>query len=151
MSTTVVLPLVQQPTATPAQPQQWRPGPFDLPGELDRSTLDVAFKTVFDQTYTLQQNVAQAVVPGTRVASGALKLPAAGVLKAVATGLSTLSNIVVSIDSALQPTNVWATAQPSPTVPGAFDIAVYAPTSSSNNTPVLATGRPIVRWHAYGT
>jgi hypothetical protein len=151
MATTVIVPRVQQPAASPSQPQQWRPGPFDTPGELDRSTLDVAFKTVFDQTYTLQQNVAQAVVPGTRVASGALRLPASGSLKAVATGLTTLSNVTVSIDSALQPTNLWPTAQPSPTVPGAFDVAVFAPTSSGNNTPVLATGSPIVRWHAYGT
>jgi len=150
MSTTVVLPRIQTPVATKTQP--WRPGPFQgQPGELDRSQLDQVIKTTFDQIYTLQQNAAGTVTQGASIASGAVLVPAGGVLKAVATGLHTVSNVVVSVDSALAPTNLWVTAQPSSTVPGAFDIAVFQPTSSGNNTPVLATVSSVVRWHAYGT
>jgi hypothetical protein len=150
MSTTVVLPRIQTPVATKTQP--WRPGPFQgQPGELDRSQLDQVIKTTFDQIYTLQQNAAGTVTQGASIASGAVLVPAGGVLKAIATGLRTVSNVVVSVDAGTVATNLWVSATPSATVPGAFDIFVWQPTSSGNNTPTAATGATTIRWHAYGT
>jgi hypothetical protein len=145
---TIPLPVVQQPQPS-TQSQRWRPGPFDIVGELDKRTLDVAWKAIFDHSYGLEQSSVQSVVPGSRMASGALTVT--GQMNAVATGLSTLSNVTVSVDSKLTPTNLWVTAQPSASQPGAFDVAVFQPTSASVNTPVLATVPAIVRWHAFGT
>ena len=148
MSTTVVLPLVQQPSvSTPSQ--QWRPAPLNLPGDLDRNELDLAIKTMYDTHYTIQQNSVQSAQPGSKMASSALLVTGSG--KAVATGLRTLSNIVVSIDAGAAASNLWVTATPSTTVPGAFDVYVWQPTGSGNNTPIAATAPATIRWHAWGT
>lgn len=150
MSTSVKLPLIQGVRSTP--PKRWRPGPFEgQPGELDRSQLDTALKAIYDHAYSLEQSSVQAVVEGTKMASGALIVPAGGKLKAVATGLQTLSNVVVSVDAGANATNKTVSATPSTTAAGAFDVYVYQPTSPTSTVPVLATSPTIVRWHAYGT
>jgi hypothetical protein len=143
------LPIVQQPQPS-TQGQRWRPGPFEgIPGELDRHQLDVAIKTIYDHSYGLEQSSVQAVVQGSRMASGVVNV--AGRLNAVVTGLTTLSNVVATVDSGGTPSNKWVTATPSTTVPGAFDVAVWHPTSSTDNTPALILTVAMVRWIAFGT
>lgn len=133
-------------------PIRWRPGPFEgIPGDIDRSQLDTAFKAIFDHSYGLEQQatLTPKALNGSATAAGSLKVT--GSVKAVASGLSTLSNIVVSIDSGGQPSNITVTANPSAHTAGAFDIQVWQPTSSGNNTPVAASAPVTVRWHAWGT
>lgn len=149
MSTSVPLPLVQTPKTGQQQGQRWRPAPFEGIGELDKHQLDLALKTIYDVHYTLEQSAVAAVVAGSRMASGALSVK--GSLKAVASGLNTLSNVTVSIDAGAAPTNRWVTATPSKTVPGAFDVFVWKPTATGDNTPIAETAAVTVRWHAFGT
>lgn len=135
-------------------PKRWRPGPFDGQlGDIDRSQLDAALKAIYDHSYGLEESSLQVVdtQSNSRMATGAVIVPTGGVLKAVATGLSTVSNVVVSEDSGSTPSARKVTATLSTTKPGAIDIYVWQPTSSSVTTPVAATVPVTVRWHAWGT
>lgn len=118
---------------------RWRPAPFEGLTDIDRHELDLALKTIYDAHYTL----ADSIVFGTLTVRG-------GVMKAVATGLSTLSNVIVSIDAGAAPTNLTVTASLSRT-PGAFDVYVWRPTSAVDNTPVPAVSPVTVRWSAKGS
>jgi hypothetical protein len=123
----------------------WRPAPFKDP------ELDLAIKSAYDNISGLQASAVQAVgaLQGSRMSTGALRVT--GGVKGVATGLSTLSNVVASLDSGSSPTNMTLSATPSQNSPGTFDVYVFAPTSTSNNTPILASASMLVRWHAWGT
>lgn len=125
--------------------QRYRPGP------LADAEADLGMKTAYDRVDTLERT--RPSVPdglnGSKLSSGALQVT--GLVKGVATGLSTLSNVIVSIDAGATPTNLTVTATPSATVPGTFDVYVWKPTSSGNNTPILNTVPATVRWHAWGT
>lgn len=108
-------------------------------------------KTIYDRVDTIEDTGLgfPPTLNGSHMSSGAIAVT--GTLKGVATGLRTLSNVIVSIDNGLVPHNRWVSATPSATVPGAFDVAVFKPTSASVNTPVLETVPVTVRWHAWGT
>jgi hypothetical protein len=141
-----IFPLAQQSSNPANRPgDRWRPGPFQDP------EIDLAIKTSFDNVYGLEHTSTQTPdsINGSSVSSGALSVT--GSVKAVATGLSTLSNIIVSIDSAGVPHNLTVSATPSVSIPGTFDVAVFKPTAAGNNTPILNTVPTVVRWHAWGT
>jgi hypothetical protein len=123
----------------------WRPAPFKDP------ELDLAIKSAYDNISGLQASAVQSVgaLHGSKMSTGAISV--VGSVKGVATGLSTLSNVVASIDSGATPTNMTPSATPSQNSPGTFDLYVFAPTSTANNTPILATSAALVRWHAWGT
>lgn len=123
----------------------WRPAPIADPN------IDLAVKEAYDNISGLQASAVQSVsaLQGSRMSSGALTVT--GSMKGVATGLSTLSNVVAGIDTGSSPTNMTVSATPSHNQPGTFDVYVFAPTSTSNNTPILATSAAVVRWHAWGT
>lgn len=143
---TQIFPSVQTPTASENRPSdRWRPGPHPDPDT------DLALKTAYDSIYGLEHRSAQTPEPlnGSTMSCGAITVT--GQLKGVATGLSTLSNVIVSIDAGAAPTNLTVTATPSTTVPGTFDVYVWKPTSASVNTPILNTVPTVVRWHAWGT
>ena len=129
------------PTIQTPQPfiqQRWRPKPFADPEQ------DLATKTIFDNVYGLEATATQAVkaLQGSKTSSGAISVT--GSMKGVATGLSTLSNVVVSIDNGSTPTNMIVTATPSTITAGTFDI--YCWISSA-----LATTPMLIRWIAWGT
>ena len=129
-------PKVQAPM--PFTVQRWRPKPFTDP------ELDLATKTIFDNVYGLEATSTQAVtaLQGSKTSSGAITVT--GSMKGVASGLSTLSNVVVSIDSGSTPTNMIVTATPSTITAGTFDIYCWV-SSAPASSPAL------VRWLAWGT
>lgn len=132
-------------TTRSATAPRWRPAPFQ------DVELDLAMKTAFDNTDSLEKTSAQmpSTLHGSSIANGTSKVT--GSLKGIATGLSTVSNVIVSIDSAGAPSNLTVTARPSPNMPGGIDIFVWMPTSAANNTPIAATIVAVIRWHAWGT
>lgn len=141
-----IFPPIQDAGDPAARPgKRWRPPPFK------DAEIDLAVKTAFDSTYGLEHTSTQTPgsLNGSSVASGALSVK--GSVKAVATGLSTLFNVIVSFDTGLTPHNFTVSATPSSSIAGAFDIAVFKPTSNVDNTPILATTPVVVRWHAWGT
>ena len=144
-----IVPNVQTPATTAIR--RWRPDPFDTPQDLDRAALDLAIKTAYDSIYGLENSSPQLpdALIGSSQSAGALAVT--GSAKSVATGLKTVSNVVVSIDNGAVATNLWVTATPSATVMGAIDIFVWKPTASNNNTPIAATSAVNIRWHAWGT
>jgi hypothetical protein len=123
----------------------WRPAPFADP------ELDLAVKTAYDHISGLQATKVQspATLQGSSVSAGAATVT--GSLKGVATGLSTVSTVVASLDTGTTPTNMTVSATPSTIAPGSIDIYVYAPSATNNNTPILAASALKVRWHAWGT
>jgi hypothetical protein len=144
-----IVPGVQTPST--AAPKRWRPDPFDLPQDIDKAALDLAIKTAYDSIYGLEASSPQLpdALVGSSQSAGALAVT--GSAKSVATGLKTVSNVVVSIDNGSVATNLWVTAAPSATVMGTIDIFVWKPTASNNNTPIAATSAVSIRWHAWGT
>ena len=137
-------PAIQAPT--PFKVQRWRPAPI-----LTDQNLDLAIKTAFDNTSNLESTSPQSPVAlhGSQISSGALSVT--GLLKAVATGLGTVSNVVAGIDNGSAATNMWVTATPNTVTPGTFDIYVWKPTASGDTTPTKATSPVTVRWLAWGT
>jgi hypothetical protein len=137
------IPTVQTPST--AQAQRWRPSPLPDP------EIDLAVKTIYDNCYGLEQTSAQlqSSLRGSRMSAGAISVT--GSLKGIATGLSTLSNVIVSIDNGSTATNFVVTATPSTTVAGAFDCYVWMPTAAGNTAPIPATSAAVVRWHAWGS
>lgn len=141
-----LFPSVQNAGDPAARPgKRWRPSPLK-----DFET-DLAMKISFDNVYGLEHTSTQTPdsLNGSSVASGALAVT--GSVKAVATGLRTLFNVIVSIDNGLVPHNLTVSATPSSSIAGTFDVAVFKPTSSADNTPILSTSPVVVRWHAWGT
>lgn len=132
--------------------KRWRPGPFEgIPGDLDRAQLDVALKAIFDHSYGLEQQatLTPPSLNGLSVSTGSVVVK--GSVKAVASGLKSLSNVIVSIDNGSLATNLTVTATKSAHTPGAFDIYVWKPTAANDTTPIAATVPVTVRWHAWGT
>jgi hypothetical protein len=73
---------------------------------------------------------------------------------AIATGLVTVTNVVVSIDSGTVAHNFWPSARPSAVtanVIGCVDIFVWKPTGAGSTVPVAGTTPVNVRWIALGT
>lgn len=132
-------------TAPASIKQRWRPAPFSDP------ELDLALKTAYDNQFALEHSSTQTPshLNGSSIANGTSKVT--GSLKGIATGLDTVSNVIVSIDSNGAPSNLTVTARPSPNTPGAIDIWVWKPTAANDNTPIAATLAIVVRWHAWGT
>lgn len=140
-----IIPVVQQPSSEGFPMQRYRPGP------LADAEADLGMKTAYDRVDTLEHTrpSVPSVLNGSRMSSGAIQVT--GSVKGVATGLSTLSNVIAGVDSGSAPNNLTVTATPSTTVPGTFDVYVWKPTSSGDNTPILNTVPATVRWHAWGT
>lgn len=139
-----IIPHVQAaPSKVPLR--RYRPGPHP------DQEIDLGMKTIYDRVDTIEDTGLgfPPTLNGSHMSSGAIAVT--GTLKGVATGLRTLSNVIVSIDNGLVPHNRWVSATPSATVPGAFDVAVFKPTSAAVNTPILETVPVTVRWHAWGT
>jgi len=139
-----ILPRVQVATRT-FPVQRYRPGPTA------DAEADLGMKTAHDRVDTLEQTRPSVpdLLNGSKMSSGAIQVT--GTMKGVATGLSTLSNVIVSVDSGATPHNLTVSATPSTTQPGTFDVAVFKPTAAGNTTPILNTVPATVRWHAWGT
>lgn len=137
-------PSVQAPK--PFGVQRWRPAVIT-----SDQNLDLAIKTAFDNTSNLESTSPQAPVAlhGSQISSGALTVT--GALKGVASGLGTLSNVVATVDNGSSAMNLWVSATPNAITPGTFDIYVWKPTSTSDNTPTKATSPVTIRWVAWGT
>src|SRR5882724_7381601 len=61
-----------------------------------------------------------------------------GELDGIASGLSTIASIMVSIDNAT-PVNYWVTSRVSPLDVSKLDIFVWKPTAAGDTTPIPAT------------
>lgn len=125
--------------------QLWRPGVFADPD------LDLAIKTAYDHIAGLEATSTQTPdsLIGSSISTGSVSVT--GSMNAVATGLDTVSNVVAGVDNGSTPHNFTVSATPSSTVPGSFDVYVFAPTATNNNTPQLASSAVLIRWHAWGT
>jgi len=146
-----IVPIVQTPSTT-TRGATYLPGPFEgQPGELDRSQLDIALQAIFSHSYTLAKKAPDTPTSLNGMAMSAGALQVKGKVNGIATGLSTVSNIVVSLDTGGLATNLWVTANPSATLSGTFDVQVWKPTAANDNTPIPATALVTVRWHAWGT
>lgn len=150
MATKVTIPLVQAPKTDDTN--RWRPEPFEgQPDKINLSNLDTAFKATFDNIYGLEATSPQVPddLKGSGISSGALKVT--GSAKGIVTGLDTVSNVVVSLDSGPAASNLWVTATPSTTVKGAFDVYVWKPTGAGSTVPIANGTVTTVRWIAFGT
>jgi len=117
------------------------------------ANLDRDMKIIYNATTTIDSTAIKAPTfgGGFSMAAGTIDV-LAGVKSGLATGLAQVNQVVCTLNAGQGvPLNLWVTAQPSPTIAGAVDIFVWQPTSSSNNTPVAATGNFVTHWIAVGT
>jgi hypothetical protein len=121
-----------------------------LDDEQLRIEADRYIKYIYDAHAALGAQVIQA--PGTaggfNSQSGTTTVT--GSKTGIPTGMTKVNQVVASIVGSTA-SNQWVTAQPSTTVQGAIDIFVWAPTSSSVNTPIASTTATVVHWWASGT
>lgn len=74
-----------------------------------------------------------------------------GSLIGMATGLSIVAQVFVSISNADIATALYVTARVSPTDVSKIDIYVWRPTNAGTTTPIAGTGPLPVNWLAIGT
>lgn len=146
-------------------PVRWRPPSFLKPDSKDADTwanIDLAHRNAYDQIYTVQDTLnlqantstgtvtTQAVLGtgnGTRMASGSASVT--GSKSGIATGLTTVTQVVATIDNGAVGLNEWVST--SLGTPGTINIAVWKPTANNNVTPIASTTARVVRWIAIGT
>jgi hypothetical protein len=121
------------------------PATEDLLIELDR-----AIPRIYDAHNALIGIAVQAPALNGTFAMQTGAVTVTGSKLSIATGLATVTQVVVSIVSAVA-TNFTVTARPSPLRPGAIDVYVWKPTSSSVTTPVAGTTPVTIHWWASGT
>jgi hypothetical protein len=130
--------------------QRWRPPSFRnlhkqimdvIQGPQASASLDDAMQKAFQNDYSLENQVAATTFGSISVTGSALKVP---------TGLSAVQQCTGTIDAGATAHANTLTVTPSAT-PGAIDIYVWMPTSSSVTTPIAATNKVVVRWSARGT
>lgn len=73
-----------------------------------------------------------------------------GSQKGIPTGLSTVSQVTVSVDNGATAHNFWVSGVISQQ-PGCIDIYCWQPTAAGNNTPIATTGALTIRWSVRGT
>lgn len=119
--------------------------PRDLALALDRH-----LPRLFDAHASLNATVvkAPAFAAGFATVSGSLSV--LGSKLNIATGLTKVNNVTASVNTGSTPNSYTLSALPSPLTPGAIDVYVWQPTSSSVTTPVAATTAVIVHWTATG-
>jgi hypothetical protein len=140
-------------SASPSSPQRalqtrWRPPSLlDFHTQIARNPqqasrdLDVAMQRAYMNTSQLENMIActqlgQTVITGSQ--------------KSIPTGLTTVSQVTVSIDNGATAHNFWVSGVISQQ-PGCIDIYVWQPTAAGNNTPVACTSAVTVRWSVRGT
>lgn len=130
----------------------YRPPSFlNMRDEDIKAELDKAISQIYSAHATLARQTIQSptsgggfnVMSGTATVTGSkLNIP---------TGLTTVTQVVVSIDAGANASNQWATGTVTPTNRSTINIYVWAPTSSSDNTPIASTTSTVVNWWATGT
>lgn len=116
-----------------------------------RLELDQHLPRLYDAHNALVGQVikAPAINGGFGVQSGTVTVT--GSKLGIATGLTTVTRVVASLDAANgTPTNFTVAAQPSQGTKGAVDIYVFMPTSASVTTAIAATTAAVVHWWATG-
>ena len=120
-----------------------------------RANLDRDLKVAYSQLQTADVTVVKAPTFGGSFAlQGGQVSVSNGALTGFDTGLTSITSVVVSLNGGQGvPLNLWTTANPSKGVnqAGRIDVFVWQPTSSGNNTPILASGTFLVFWIAIGS
>lgn len=116
---------------------QWRPAPFK------DSELDIAMRNIYDGHYRLQHTSLNTLVNGETIARGIVNVT--GSLKALATGLSQVTNVNVSLDSGTAGVPELVSARPTPNKAGFIDIFVLQTSGSPSVT------KREVHWQVTGT
>ena len=123
------------------QIQRWYPPPFDVPGDINKSTLDITFKAIFQNIYGLESQAVQGVTAtGVGVAWGTTSVT--GTALSIPTGLLSVALVLVSLKDfgvaeipAGRPSNA----------PGLVDLNVTKAAGGASTTPRN------VGWIAIGT
>src|SRR5262245_38429228 len=122
---------------------RWRPPRISLQHPNAEEDLDLGLRVLYDNAYGLEQSSLQNVVSGQRQANGNVQVT--GVSKNIVTGLTSVVNVQATIVTDGTPMNDVVSIRPTPALPGAVDIFVYAPGV------VLSTTKRLVHWFAAGT
>ena len=123
--------------------KRYRPSSYPDP------QLNLDMKTAYDQLSSLSDSAVFALESNQALASGSTTVT--GTQNRIDTGLGSVANVTVSLDTGGSPVNEWPTATPTPNANGLINIAVYKPTAAGNNTPIASTTPRLVRWFAFGS
>ena len=132
--------------------QRWRPPVLNrLKDQALRDEADRGFQRIFTLHEGLESTAVQAVSQGGgfRLSRGSTTV--LGSKTGIPTGLSSVTHVVATIDSNGTAFNEYLTARPTPSIPGAIDIFIWAPTAVNDVTPIPSTTSWLVNWTAPGT
>jgi len=129
----------------------FRPGSLsNVKDEHLKVELDRYIGRIYDSHASLNSTAVKAPAFGSGFAVQSGSLSVKGSKTGIATGLSTVSHAVASVDNGATASAYTVSCRPSPTVTGGIDIYVWQPTAAGNTTPTAATSAVTVHWWATG-
>ena len=116
-----------------------------------KQVTDKNMQRIYTAHQTLDGTAIKAGTRGAGFAANSGSESVTGSKLGIASGLTLVEHVVVSIDNGATATNFWVTARVTPTNFATFDIFVWKPTAAGNNTPIAATTPVVVKWWCTGT
>lgn len=120
--------------------------PHDLRVELDR-----ALPRLYDAHASLDGVAIKAPAFGTGFVVDTGNVTVTGSALGIQTRLTTVQQVVVSIDNGAVATNNTVTGRVTPTNASQIDVFVWQPTAAGNTTPIASVSPIIVRWWCSGS
>jgi len=122
----------------------------NMPDANVKIELDRFFKYIYSSHGSLSSTAVKAPAFGSGFAVQSGSLSVKGSKTGIATGLSTVSHAVASVDNGATASAYTVSCRPSPTVTGGIDVYVWQPTAAGDTTPTAATSAVTVHWWATG-
>ncbi len=123
--------------------RRWRPGSLE---HVDKE-LDLGMRVIFPALAELEDKGLSSPTSGFQVVTATATVT--GSVLGIVTGLPSVARVIASIEGG-DAVNEWVTARETPDTDGSVDLFVWAPTSSTDNTPIPSTTAREIAWMAFG-
>lgn len=115
-----------------------------------RNEADRGFTRIYQAHAQLKAQVIQSPNPGAGFNAVAAHQAVTGSMTGVSSGLTTVTQVVASIDNGDTATNLTLTSRINPLDHSKVDLFVWQPTSMTDNTPIPATVPVTIRYWTTG-
>ena len=116
-----------------------------------RVELDRALPRLYDAHASLDSTAIKAPQFGTGFVVDTGHATVTGALTGIQTRLTTVEQVVASVDNGAVASNSWVTATITPANKSQISLYVWMPTAVGDTTPIASTTPTVVRWWASGT
>ena len=116
-----------------------------------RIELDRALPRLYDAHASLDGTAIKAPAFGGGFVVDTGSVTITGSKLAIQTRLTTVEQVVASVDNGAVASNSWVTATITPDNKSQINLYVWVPTAAGNTTPIASAAPTVVRWWASGT